>query len=39
MTLLKRAIAATAVVALGVAGNFRRGGVSKAAEKFKAAWI
>lgn len=39
MTLLKRAIAATAVVALGVAGISAVGGVSKAAEKFKAAWI
>lgn len=39
MKLLKRAIAATAVVALGAVGIAAVGGVSKAAEKFKAAWI
>ena len=39
MTALKRALAATAAVALGVAGIACLGGVSKAAEKLKVAWI
>jgi simple sugar transport system substrate-binding protein len=38
MTFLKKALAATAVIALGVAGISALGG-AKAAEKFKAAWI
>lgn len=39
MTLIKKALATTAIVALGVAGISTFGGVSKAADKFKVGWI
>ena len=39
MKLLKKTLAATAIVALGIAGISALGGVSKAADKFKAAFV